>query len=74
MGAAKTIRKVMLDHKITITALAEQMDKPRQTVANTFQNDKLSVKSALEYGEALNCELLFRDRESGREYLIYADD
>lgn len=74
MGAAKTIRQIMIDKKITITALAEQMDKPRPTVANTFQNDKLSVKTADEYGRALGCELFFRDTASGREYKIYVDD
>lgn len=71
MGAAKTIRKILIDKHMTITALAEQMGKPRQTVANTFQGDKLSILSALEYGEALGCKLIFRDEETGREYEIY---
>lgn len=74
MGAAKAIRKILIDKGLTITALAEQMDKPRQTIANTFQNDRLSVKTADEYGKALGCDMFFRDRRTGREYQIYVDE
>ena len=71
MGAAKAIKKILIDKSMTITALAEQMGKPRQTVANTFQGDKLSVQSAMEYGKALGCSLVYRDDETGRIYEIF---
>ena len=73
MGAAKTIKKILIDKELTITELARQMKKPRQTVANTFYVDKMSTQSVLEYADALGCTLFLRDNETGREYEIYND-
>ena len=73
MGAAKTIKKILIDQNLTITELAKRMGKPRQTIANTFQVDNLTINKCLEYGNALNCTLFFRDNETGREYEIYND-
>ncbi len=71
MGAAKTIKKILIDKDKTITALAEEMGKPRQTVANTFSADNLRVATLMEYANALGCEIILKDTETGREYPIY---
>lgn len=71
MGAAKTLKQILIDKETTMTALADSMDKPRQTVANTFFKDSMSVKTTMDYAEALGCELIIRDAETGREYPIY---
>lgn len=70
MGACKTLKHILLDKGKTITALAEEMGKPRQTVANVFFKDGISIKKALEYGEALNCSLYYIDNETGQKYKI----
>lgn len=70
MGAGKAIKHVLMEKGITITALSEEMDIPRQTIANKLSQDKLTVASTLKFAEHLNCELVLRDRETGQEYLI----
>ena len=74
MGAAKTIKQILIDRHKTITALAEEMGKPRQTVANTLYQDGLTVRMAVEYGKALGCRLCYIDEKSGRQYPIYVDE
>lgn len=71
MGAAKAIRKILIDEDMTIKALAEKMNKPRQTIANTFSKDHMSVANTLDYANALGYELILRDKKTGREYQIY---
>lgn len=71
MGAGKTIKKILIDKNMTITALAKNMGKPRQTLANTLYQDGLTIKTAMEYGKALGCTLYFKDDVTGREYVIY---
>lgn len=71
MGAATTIKQILIDKHLSITKLSEMMDKPRSTVANTLFKDNFQTATLLEYAERLNCELFLRDRESGREYKIY---
>lgn len=73
MGAGKSIKHILLDKNITITALAVKLGKPRQTVVNTISRDKLEVKTAAEYGKALGCGLYFIDEENGHKYPIYID-
>ena len=70
MGASKTLKHILLDKNKTITALAEEMGKPRPTVSNTFFNDRLTIKSAIEYGHALGCSMYFIDDETGKQYKI----
>lgn len=71
MGASKTIKKILIDKNITITKLAELMDKPRPTVSNTLFNDNLRVSTFLYYLDQLDCELIVRDIDNGREYKVY---
>lgn len=73
MGAGNSIKHILLDKNVTITALAERLQKPRQTVANTLFRDRLEIKTAAEYGKALGCGLYFIDEENGHKYPIYID-
>lgn len=71
MGASKTIKKILIDKEITITKLAELLGKPRATVSNTMFNDNFQVSTLLCYLDQLDCELIVRDMDNGREYKIY---
>mgnify|MGYP003313516740 CR=1 FL=1 len=73
MGAGKSIKHILLDKNITITALAEKLEKPRQTVANTLFRDNMEIRTAAEYGKALGCGLYFIDEENGYKYPINID-
>ena len=70
MGASTALKKILIDKGLTQTALAEQMDKPRQTVFNTFHKDQMLVSTAMEYGKALGCTLCYIDDETGERYKI----
>ena len=70
MGAYLTLKRILYDKKTTITALAEQMGKPRNTVTNTFYKDNMRAQNLAEYGKALNCSLCLIDNETGEIYKI----
>ena len=71
MGASTTIKQILLDKELSITNLADLVDKPRSTVANTLCKNNFQVATLLNYAESLDCDLLLRDRRNGREYKIY---
>ena len=71
MGASTTIRQILIDKHLSITKLAEMMEKPRSTVANTLFKDNFQTSTLLEYAEHLNCDLILRERDNGREYKVY---
>lgn len=71
MGASKTIKKILIDKDISITKLAELLEKPRPTVSNTLFKDSFQVSTLLTYLDRLDCELIVRDMDNGREYKIY---
>ena len=70
MGAAKAIRKIMVDKEVSVKQLAEQMGKPYQTVLNTFIKDSMSIRMAMLYANELDCDIVFKDRKTGEEYTI----
>lgn len=70
MGAAKALRKIMVDKDETLVGLSDKSGKAYQTVLNTFRNDNLKVSSAIEYGKMLGCSLCYIDDETGEIYKI----
>ena len=58
----------------TVNDLADITGRSAQTINNTFYNDRHSTKGgmtlsiAAEYAEALGCEIVFRDKETGKIY------
>lgn len=74
MRASRRIRSIMAAKGIKINTLAEVMGKSPQTVYNTFQNDEKSKRSGMTFEvvaemlDALNCDIVFRDRETGKEF------
>ena len=72
MNASKRIKTVMKDKGITDAQLAELTGKTLQTVKNTFYKDRragaMRYANAEQMLEAMGCEIIIRDKETGREY------
>ena len=74
MRATKRIKMIMLDKDVKVADLAERTGKATSTIYNTFNNDKntqrsgMTFETASELAEALGCELVFRDKETGKVY------
>lgn len=68
MGLSKNFRMCMLDKDIKQTQLAEQMDKDLQQVYNAFYRDLFITKNGERFADALNCDIVLRDRNTGKIY------
>ena len=74
MRASKRIRMIMIDKGVKINELAVMTDKSPRTLYNTFYNDEKSKNSGMTFSvasqlaEALGCEIVFRDKETGKTY------
>lgn len=74
MRATKRIKKVLVDKDITIKMLAEMTGKGASGLYQTFYNDEKSKGSGMSFEkvselvEALGCEIVIRDKETGKEY------
>lgn len=71
MGATSTIKQILIDKHMNITQYAELLEKPKRTVVNTFMTDNFRISTLLTYLDRLDCELIVRDIDNGREYKIY---
>lgn len=74
MRISSTIRSIMAFKGVKINELAEKTGRSPRTLYNTFQNDKnskgsgMSYEVAVELAEALGCEIVIRDKETGKEF------
>lgn len=83
MGAVKHIKMAMLDKGMIIKDLAElYVNTPKiladgtkkerkgslQPVYNMMARDNLTFDTAEQFAELLGCEIVFRDKETGKIY------
>lgn len=68
MGASKKIKTVMADKKIKSGRVAERIGREKQYVYNILNRDNMSYERVEQIAEALGCEIIFRDKETGKEY------
>lgn len=68
MGAAKRLKAILKDKRISQKNMAEMMGKPLPTIYNTFHKDEMKFSTVEMYAEFLGCEILFRDKETGKIY------
>lgn len=68
MGMAKHIKMALLDKGITQKGLADMIGCPKQTVYNLLFRDNLTLKTAEKYADAIGCEIVLKDKESGKIY------
>ena len=74
--SAKTVIKDILDvkHKSQVE-LAEDINVTRQNLSNKMNRDKFSALELVEIADALEMNLILKDKESGKEYIIdYPDE
>lgn len=68
MGASKKIKKILLDKDMTQVNLAALAGKDVQVLRNQLYRDNLTYSSVEYLCDILNCDIVFRDRETGRIY------
>lgn len=68
MGARKQLRMAMLDKGITSKDVAAKLNKPISTIYNTFTKDAMSWKTVVMYADAIGCDVVIRDRVTGKCY------
>lgn len=69
MGASKKIKMALLDKGITQKELAEQLGYVgKNTVYNLLGRDNLSFKAVERWADIIGCDVVLRDRASGKIY------
>lgn len=74
MKISERIQRIMKDKGYTNVRLGEKTGKTEQTLKNTFYRDRHSEKYSLNFAnveelvEAMGCEVIIRDKETGKEY------
>lgn len=74
--SATTVIKDILDIKhMSQVELAEEINVTRQNLSNKMNRDKFSALELVEIADALNMNLVLKDRETGQEFVIdYPDE
>lgn len=74
--SATTVIKDILDYKdISQTELAEKINITRQNLSNKMSRDKFSALELVEISDALEMNLILKDKKDGKEYIIdYPND
>ena len=68
MGATKKIKKILLEKNLNQIQLAELADKDVQSLRNQLYKDRFTYASVEHLCDVLGCDIVFRDRETGRIY------
>lgn len=68
MGATKKIKKILLEKNLTQIQLAELAGKDVQALRNQLYKDSFTYASVEHLCDSLGCDIVFRDRETGRIY------
>ena len=72
--ASSKLKAIMKDKKVTTKRLAEMLGLGTSTLYNTFSNDGMEDRSGMTFenavrlADALGCDIIFKDRETGKEY------
>lgn len=68
MGLSKNIKIAMLQKDIKQTELATAINKDSQQLYNALYRDTFISKTGVEIADALQCDIVLRDRETGKIY------
>lgn len=68
MGASLLIKTVMLQKGIKLGELARRTDYSPQTLSVKLNRDAMSFEATQKLADALGCDVVLRDRESGKIY------
>ena len=68
MGAKKHIKAALIDKGLNASQYADLIGMQYQAAANKLSRDNMSFKDAERIADLLNCDIVFIDRESGKQY------
>ena len=68
MGASKKIKKILIDKDLTQAEFASAIGKDHQQVRNTLYKDNATYKTVETWLDAIGCEIVFRDKATGKIY------
>ena len=68
MGAKEKIRRAARRKKETYESIAKKLKMPLQSYANRLARDRMSFDYAEKVADALGCDIVFLDRETGEIY------
>lgn len=68
MGASKQIKQVMIEKNVKIGELAEKIGMKSQALSNKLYRDTMSYTDVEIIASALDCDIKFIDRKSGKEF------
>ena len=68
MGATKHIKMVLVDKGIKVGELAAMMDISQPALSVKLSHDTMSFKTTEEIADLLGCDVVLRDRETGKIY------
>lgn len=65
MGVKEKIRRAARRKKETYKSISEKLGMPLQSYANLLARDRMTVDKAQQIADALGCDVVFLDRETG---------
>ena len=65
-----TIRSVMAKKNIKLGKLAETLGDNRHTLSNTIQYNKMTLNKFADIANALGCDIILVDRETGETFKL----
>lgn len=68
MGASKKIKKILVDRDMTQAQFADAIGKDHQQTKNALCRDTFNYNMLEQWLDAIDCEIVFRDKTSGRLY------
>ena len=68
MGASKHIKKAILDKDLSVNDLADMIGKGSNILSNQLWRDTWKFAEVETIAEKLNCEIVFVDKETGKQY------
>lgn len=75
MSATTAIKDILTDKDMSQIKLAEEINITRQNLSNKMNRDKFSALELVEIADALGMNLMLKDKDNGKEYIIdYPDD
>ncbi len=70
MSAKGVIKDILEDKQITQVELAEKVHVTKQNFGNKMNRDNFSTLELVEIADALDMQLLLKNRSDGKEYVI----
>lgn len=70
MSAKGVIKDIIKTKNITQIELAEKIHVTKQNLSNKMNRDNFSTLELVEIADALDMQLLLKDKSDGKEYII----